>query len=175
MLPDDLTEPQPRAAYAYWCSKRGMRAMPAPGDIDPVEIPRLLPFVTLIQVLPGEPADYLYRIEGEALRMAFGLNRRGKRLSALEGVLGAAHAGFRARLEQVRLGAAPLAHTSLLVSMGFRFFSLQSVLLPLSQDGAQVDRIFACTGFVARPDVIAEIETDPAGHPVARPAQCRRA
>jgi hypothetical protein len=145
-----LTEPQPQAAYAYWQAKRQGRAMPAPNDIDPAEIPKLLPYMTLIEVLHEEPVDYVYRIEGEAVRLAFGFRRMGERLSAIEDRLGAAYPGFRDRLETVRFSREPLAHSSMMTQLRHKLFVMETVLLPLSRSGEGVDRIMACTGFIAQ-------------------------
>lgn len=44
-----------KRAYAYWDTLRRDRVMPARGDIDPLQIPDLLPFVVLTEVLPEAP------------------------------------------------------------------------------------------------------------------------
>ena len=73
-----------KEAYAYWASKRGLRPMPRRCDIDAVEIPALLPYLTLIDVL-SDPFDFRYRlIGGEVRRISHG-NYTGKRFSELPG------------------------------------------------------------------------------------------
>ena len=148
-----LTQPQPQTALAYWQAKRGARPMPAPGDIDPVEIPQLLPYITLIEVLHETPVDYRYRIEGEAMRAAIGFNRMGKRLSELkmrydEGILEGVRTFYSVITAQKR---EQLVRT-VLRGIGRDFYTLEIAYLPLSEDGARVDRIFACGGFVQRPE-----------------------
>ena len=54
-----------RALFDYWCSLWRDGTMPARKDIDPIDIPRLLPHVGLIDVLPG-PA-FRYRLIGSAM------------------------------------------------------------------------------------------------------------
>src|SRR5689334_21377806 len=52
------------AALAYWDRKRDGRCMPARRDLDPLlEIPRLLPWVMLADVL-RDPLDFRYRLIG---------------------------------------------------------------------------------------------------------------
>ena len=51
------------ALYGYWDSKRGTRPFPSRADLDPVEIPRLLPFLTLVDVRADQPR-FLYRLVG---------------------------------------------------------------------------------------------------------------
>src|SRR3546814_17338771 len=56
----------PRIAemYRYWDKKRGNRAMPSRGDIDPSEIKSFLPGIIIVDVLPTEPAAFVYRLVG---------------------------------------------------------------------------------------------------------------
>ncbi len=52
-----------RELYAYWRSKAENRKIPARADIDPSEIPGLLPYLCLIDVI-GNPAAFRYRLVG---------------------------------------------------------------------------------------------------------------
>jgi hypothetical protein len=54
---------------AYWCAKRGNRSMPARRDIDPAELPTLLPHLQLIDIVDGR---YRYRLVGSELVYAYG-------------------------------------------------------------------------------------------------------
>src|SRR5436190_2826857 len=49
--------------HAYWQSRRAGRQMPSRSDIDPTDIPGLLPFVFLVEVL-NEPRDFRFRLAG---------------------------------------------------------------------------------------------------------------
>jgi hypothetical protein len=61
-MPPDLA-----AALAYWEGKRAGRLMPARRDLDPLlEIPRLLPWVMLTDVL-RDPFDFRYRLIGSGV------------------------------------------------------------------------------------------------------------
>jgi hypothetical protein len=57
------------ALYRYWQSKRQGRAMPARRDLDPAEVPGLLPHLTLIEVV-GE--RFRYRLVGSRVVQDFG-------------------------------------------------------------------------------------------------------
>jgi hypothetical protein len=50
----------------YWQGKRGARRMPARRDIDPIEIPDLLPNIVLVDV-ERDPLDFRYRLIGTAI------------------------------------------------------------------------------------------------------------
>ena len=69
-------------ALAYWLGKQGGRAMPARRDIDPTEIPRLLPNLQLIEVINGG-SRFRYRLIGTALVEAFGRDYTGTYLDEL--------------------------------------------------------------------------------------------
>jgi hypothetical protein len=54
-------------ALAYWESKRAGRKMPARRDLDPVlEIPKLVPWVVLVDVL-RDPLDFRFRLIGSGV------------------------------------------------------------------------------------------------------------
>lgn len=49
--------------WSYWNQQRGDRLMPTRGDIDPVEIADLLPYIVLTEVL-NDPPYLVYRLVG---------------------------------------------------------------------------------------------------------------
>lgn len=63
-------------ALAYWRRKRGDRMMPARRDVDPTEIPSLLPHLQLIEVCDGP--RFRYRLVGTSIVEAFGQDYTGK-------------------------------------------------------------------------------------------------
>src|ERR1044072_3402441 len=66
-----------RRALAYWQRKCGERHMPRRADIDPIEIPELLPFIRLVDVVA--PGQYRYRVVGtEVEQMHGGLKFNGR-------------------------------------------------------------------------------------------------
>jgi hypothetical protein len=60
---------------AYWRFKRGARKMPARADIDPAEIPDLLPLISLFEIENGR---FRIRLAGHKIVEAYGLEPRGK-------------------------------------------------------------------------------------------------
>lgn len=58
-----ITNGRLRELLEYWRSKRGSRLMPARADIDPIEIPTLLPIIGLVDVLDGG-ARFRFRLLG---------------------------------------------------------------------------------------------------------------
>ncbi|MBX3453478.1 PAS domain-containing protein [Ferrovibrio sp.] len=59
----DICSSRVKRAFGYWDGLRGSRIMPARADIDPLQIPDLLPFVVLTEVLQ-EPPWLRYRLVG---------------------------------------------------------------------------------------------------------------
>ena len=148
----DLTQPHTQAAYRYWAEKRGARRMPTPGDINPAEIRALLPHITVVEILEGSPVDYLYKIDGEAVRDAIGFTRTGHRLSEYRDRLGAAHIWLHDCYDKLRADRTPRSVRHALDYLSRSFHILEIVFLPLSRDGETVHRVLQCIDFVHRPE-----------------------
>jgi hypothetical protein len=73
-----ITDGRLRQAHDYWRGKAAGRAMPRRADIDPTEIPQLLPDVMLVDVLPQR--RYRYRLIGTENALAHGVNATGRYL-----------------------------------------------------------------------------------------------
>lgn len=65
-----LPDAQLRKAFAYWDQKRGERRMPRRADIDPIEMPSLLPNLRLVEV--HGPGQYRYRLVGTEVEQFHG-------------------------------------------------------------------------------------------------------
>ena len=65
-----FTDARLEEAYRYWQRKAATRAMPCRADIDPTEIPKLLPDVMLVDVLPGGRYRYRLRRTDGSFRIA---------------------------------------------------------------------------------------------------------
>lgn len=71
-----FSDPRLEQAYAYWRAKAGDRPMPSRADIDPTDIPQLLPDVMLVERLDG--GRYRYRLIGTENASAQGVNATGR-------------------------------------------------------------------------------------------------
>lgn len=131
-------------ALSYWNRQRRNRAMPARRDIDPLDVPRLLPNLQLVEVLEGG-RRFRYRLVGTALVNAFGSEYTGKYLDELfsDERRQVAHHVFRTVCETRR----PMFLRN---SYGTRK-NVQMVAnrlyMPLSQDGRTVNLIMGCLTF----------------------------
>jgi len=147
----DLTQPQTKAAYQFWLDKRAGRLMPSPKDINPAEIRSLLHFISILEVVPGPPVDYLYRIDGEAVRSAIGFTRTGRRHSEFADRIGPAHSYNMDCFAAIRADAKPRCARLALSHLSRSFYVLEIVYLPFSEDGTTVHRIMQCVSFIRKP------------------------
>ena len=61
-----------------WTEARGERALPRRADINPVKLGGALQNVFLLDVVPGKPVDFRYRLIGEQLIRGYGRNLTGE-------------------------------------------------------------------------------------------------
>jgi hypothetical protein len=139
--------PEFGAIKAYWDAKRGARAMPRRADIDPVELRPHLPYLGLVDVL-DDGRDFRFRLLGTEFARLFGRDSTGKTLTEVYGagcpeVLGWMTASYaevvRTRRPVLRLGSMRAVQKD--------FIRCDSLLLPLSEDGARASMIMGRTVF----------------------------
>jgi hypothetical protein len=78
-----LVVPEQRQLYDYWLERSAGRAMPERADISPAHIPRLLPFVSLIDVDPLN-GECRIRLAGTRLRDVYDREITGLSLADLD-------------------------------------------------------------------------------------------
>lgn len=122
----------------YWEAKRGGRSLPARRDLDPVDIPRLLPFVTLADIEP-EPFRVRYRLAGTMVVETTGMEITGRYLDELAPphVLASYHAIYRRCCEHFAPSYASVDWEFTADRRG----SYEIGAFPLSSDGARVDMV----------------------------------
>lgn len=72
----DIASPALRALYSYWDEKWQGRRMPTRADIEPLEIPTLLPIVYLVDV-ERDPLRFRFRLVGTRIVAWFGRDTTG--------------------------------------------------------------------------------------------------
>ena len=136
-----------RRGLAYWHSKRRGRPMPARRDLDPIEIPHLLPWVLLIDVL-CDPLDFRYRLIGTEVVAVSRRDFTGFRFSELAGK-GPESVLWDNCLTVVRTRA-PFSRRPPYIGPCDDVLSGQNLLMPLSSDGETVDMIFQLIAYQHR-------------------------
>lgn len=137
-----------RETHGYW-----LQIHPEPGVLpgrqhfDPLDIPRLLSHIWMVDVEPSDPPQFRYRVVGTAVDRSFGLNLTGKRLDEVMPEFfekPEIAAPYLAMLENprpsYRKGTPVFAHNR-------QFRLLERLLLPLARDGRHVDMMFCITLF----------------------------
>ena len=129
-----------RALFGYWREKRGDRAMPARADLDPLEIPTLLPIVGLVDVL-DDGARFRYRLVGTEMVDADGHDPTGRFLD--EALPDSGYADYLIGLfREVTRERRALYGESDSRGRGRIECQVRRLLMPLSRDGQAVDMIF---------------------------------
>jgi hypothetical protein len=144
----ELSAPRLREAFAYWHGKLAGRKMPARRDIDPIEMPKLLPYVMLVDVLPA-PLDFRYRLIGTEARSILQQDYTGKRFSELPGK-GKGSVVWD-NCEQVVLTKAPFSRSPPYVGPERYFRNCENLLLPLSENDTEVAMILQVISFERGP------------------------
>lgn len=128
-----------RDIFAYWLDKRGARAMPARADIEPMEIPRLLRHVYLLDVVAA-PRDYRFRLIGTAIVERYGDDHTGKPIGEVfpEPTLSLARRIFGTVVEERR----PVRASGPVVWRRDGHVTFECVYLPLADNARDVNMIF---------------------------------
>jgi hypothetical protein len=121
--------------------------MPTRNDLDPVDIPRLLPHVMLVEV--HGPGRYRYRLIGTANAQEHGMNATGRFVH--EVLKGAEYRGHVMRLydECVEMRRSLYSECLFLSSAdGAIERHTKALFMPLSRDGEHVDQVFVAQVFL---------------------------
>ncbi len=147
-LDTQLWHPRVRALYEYWRSIHpGPGRLPGRAAVDPMAIPRLLPYIMLLDVV-GQPPRFRYRLIGTRMVDALGTDFTGRWLDEAhvrpDGSLPVFPSYVRVAtqgLHDWRRGAPHFA--------GYldRCTELERIFLPLATDGKTVDMILAINVF----------------------------
>ena len=131
-----------RAIYRYWDGKRNGRLMPRRADLDPVDIPRLLPDICLVDVV-ADARKYVYRLIGTNECAMRGRDPTG--LAVGEGYFGTSKDSVFLNYDGVTRSRAPRLDRDPSITSDNRFIHHESIFLPLSDDGETVNMILVYT------------------------------
>ena len=129
---DDVKSRRIRWAYDYWHGKREGEALPLRAKIDPVEMPRLLPHLMLIEVIDDR---LRYRLAGTQVVANAGFDFKGRFLDELKF---ANRDFYLACYGDIRATAAPIFGIDHWVYPDGRSGVSEFAMLPLSSDGKTV-------------------------------------
>lgn len=132
--------------YEYWLRKGVGRAMPARADIDPLDIPQLLANVFLMDVIPGPPQRFRFRLVGTRIAELEG-EMTSKYLD--EFVPNAAGTAMARHYEETTAGRLSARHETLHWRKR-EYINYDVLLLPLSSDGRTVDMLLGLARYQAK-------------------------
>jgi hypothetical protein len=135
---DTIVNPRLRRLYEYWRERRGERRFPARADIEPLDLTFLMGNLILVEVIQGEPLDFRIRLHGTNLVQRAGYELTGKMLNELP----------ITQFRQLAMDTFRHVATTGKPFRGYRDRVLddrthryETVMLPLSNDGEQVDML----------------------------------
>ena len=144
-----IDHPRLRRFYEYWLSKCGPGKLPGRRDIDPVDIPELLPWMILIDpVLTPDGPRFRVRLVGTAIVTRAGRDTTGQWFEDL--FLPQDAARFSATYREImRTGRPHHAHTgyALDTALGQGRLRYERLLCPLAADGVTVDMLAGVVAF----------------------------
>lgn len=127
-----------RAMYGYWKSKCVGDRLPRRADIDPLDFPRLLPHITLVEVVADE-RRYVYRLVGTKEVEVRGRDPTGK--SVIDGFFGPSLSDALRCYDTVVATKRPFYDDEPYITPDRRYSDDESLFLPLADDGETVNRI----------------------------------
>ncbi len=140
-LPQGIDNAQLERLLGYWDEKRGQRSMPGRHDIEPRDIPDLLPHVYLVDV-SYDPLSFRFRLAGTEIVGLFGEEVTGKTTDELQTL--ELRTLLRAHYEDAIRRRAPVFETATFEGSR-RYLVYKRLLLPLSSDGEVIDMLLGCT------------------------------
>ncbi|MTI10797.1 PAS domain-containing protein [Curvivirga aplysinae] len=142
----DLENEGHKKLYAYWDDKRGGRKAPSRKDIDPIELRDLLPHMFMFDVIRN-PIDFKMRLHGTHLVDVMGRDNTGDYFSKM-------YRGTEAdELWDIYCEVAnsfSVIYSKQSASwMSKDFVHYERLLLPLSEDGDEVNILLGLSYFIA--------------------------
>jgi hypothetical protein len=127
-----------QALYRYWQGKRTGTDLPARADIDPVDIPALLPYLTIVEVV-ADARRYVYRLVGTKEVEIRGQDPTGK--SVAEAFYGPNINEAHMFYDKAVATRDAVYDCSPFIGPDGRYNDDEILFLPLSDDGSRVTRI----------------------------------
>lgn len=147
-VPLEFESPLVQEGYSYWRSKMIDGVLPCRSDINPVDIPRLMPHVVLVDVKHAPELDFRYRLIGTYVAESLYKDHTGSWFSEIE------HQKAPSQIWQncahvVETGKAFISDTPYVgPHQGFR--RVEDVILPLADDGENVDCLLVFVHYMRR-------------------------
>ena len=130
--------------YAYWDSKRAGRAMSSRSDIDPLEIPQLLPILLICDVEPNSERLKV-RLVGTKIVEFYGADYTGQYIDELD--LGDRRQAVLNAYRECIHAKQPSVKSHMFWNIRGLHFRVERIVLPLSDDQVRVNKVLAGISF----------------------------
>jgi hypothetical protein len=141
---DSIAEADSRFLLQLWNTKRGARRAPARSEFDPADLKHVLHKLILMEVR-RDPLDFIYRVAGTEIYFIHGMELTGKSVRNLR-PQPYSDAVWRDMAELIETWEPQYVRLEFPNREG-RSRSYTVLRLPLSSDGATIDRIFVLSEF----------------------------
>ncbi|MCR9070332.1 MAG: PAS domain-containing protein [Alphaproteobacteria bacterium] len=140
-----MSSPRIRRAYTYWSEKQRGAALPARADIDPSDIPTVLPHMTLVE-RDADTGRMRYRLFGSALVDLIGRDPTGQYLDEVyPDFNGSPSKIYREQVFDMGKPSHRIGRPTLRFAKDF--YSVERLYLPLAEDGRNVDMVIGVLVF----------------------------
>jgi hypothetical protein len=155
--PPEDCQPEIRAIADYWRRISPPERLPGRQHLEPLDIPKLLSKLWLLDVIPApqSPLRYRFRVRLLGTEVASGFRRdfTGMWLDEAWPMVTSVGGTYPHYLEVVERAAPSFRRGKPTFDPKRDFTWMERILLPMARDGAQVDMILALTVFMGRPQL----------------------
>lgn len=131
---DDINCSILRDFYQYWLDMKGDKLIPSRADLNPTDIPHLLPYMMLIDV-EYQPRRYRYRLVGTETVRAMGEDVTGKYLDERPRI----EKHVKKRSDWIVKNKRPYLYLDKLKWSGRSLLDYQTVAMPLSSNDVDIN------------------------------------
>ncbi len=142
-MSNTIENPVLRKVYEYWTGKRTEGRLPSRADIDPLEIPDLLPKIMLTDVVETDRGRrHRYRLVGTKTTAQFGMDATGQ---FIDDVIDGSYLAFVTGLLDMAVDTgSPIYSRSRNYTEQDADMWAERVMLPLADDGVTVNIVLGC-------------------------------
>ncbi|UCH73306.1 MAG: PAS domain-containing protein [Rhodospirillales bacterium] len=126
-ISDQDLSPAQRDFLAYWRRQAGSRIAPRRADFDVLDVPLLMPYAIIFDVL-ADPLDFRYRLIGTVQREMSNRDYTGMKMSEIDGR--GPDSGIWSILDRVRTSREPAYHSIAYVGPKKDYMKLNDLFLP---------------------------------------------
>jgi hypothetical protein len=142
-----LLVPHLKSIRDYWLDRRGRRRMPARSDLDPCDVPTLIPYFLLTDVT-YDPLSFRYRLIGTQITQISGRDATGRTID--EDLYGEKAERVKRAYLQVVASREPVAVREIAQFVRKDWLRIEALLLPLGETDEQVTMILSSVGVLEK-------------------------